>query len=273
MEIQSQPAVLVFCALAAEARPLIEHWRLKKLENRHPFPIYANHKYAVVVTGLGKHAAAAAVAYTLCWFRDIEQPVMLNLGIAGHREHPVGSLFLANKLTDGETGRCFYPQSVFIAQMPASGLRTVGQPTSEYPGNDLFDMEASAFYEIACKFSSQEFIHCIKIVSDNRYTSTDTLNPQQVTDLIKAHLLAIELVLEKLAVERSSLPVSDMTGYQQLLGQFHFSASNAVKLKLLLQKWQLLIQGEPDWSNLEISNGKQLIAWLEERLAETVFSL
>ena len=65
-----QPTVFIFVALPCEAKPLIQSWSLKKNSEHKPFSIYENQDFVVVVSGVGKLAMAAAVAYTMCLYAN-----------------------------------------------------------------------------------------------------------------------------------------------------------------------------------------------------------
>ncbi|MDD1611653.1 MAG: hypothetical protein LUQ57_00775, partial [Methylococcaceae bacterium] len=106
----SKPAQTVFIhtALPCEARPLIEHFRLKKDLSSHPFEVYSQDGICLVVTGIGKCAMAAGVAYTQARMVAAEKPILLNVGIAGHSDHDVGRVFLAGKIIDADTQRNYY---------------------------------------------------------------------------------------------------------------------------------------------------------------------
>jgi hypothetical protein len=268
------PSLLVFVALPCEAKPLIQRWRLKKHPHNHPFAIYTGKERAVVVTGIGKVAMAGAVGYTLSLFQGPQHPLLLNFGIAGHRLHNLGSLYLADKIVDTDTGKKFYPQLPFSSTCKTAGVATLAKPQSGYDEDYLYDMEAAAFYEIACKFSSSELIHSLKIVSDNSQSPLANIREDSVECWIAQHLDTIDNLLVKLDKCRCSLPSLDLEVYGQLAAQFHFTASNAARLKTLLQSWKLLNPGhELDWRNSGVANGKGLIAWLEQQLEKNNFFL
>lgn len=268
------PSIFVFAALNCEAKPLIRSWKLKKHPNKHPFTIYADDQRAVIITGIGKVAMACAVGYTLASFPESRQPILINLGIAGHRQHSLSSLFLADKIVDGDTGKKFFPQLPFSAPCPTLTVTTQTHPCDDYAENCLHDMEAAAFYETAVKFSTVELIHCLKIVSDNERSSLNNISETLVEEWCGRQLAEINSLLAQLSSLRQSLPTMDLTLYQQLLGQFHFTATNALKLKALLERWQLLMADEPLlWQATNPKSGKELLAWIEKRLDDTAFFL
>ena len=262
----------MFCALLAEARPLIEHWKLIKQTDAQPFAIYQNGCYALVITGIGKSRAAAAVAYGLCWL-DVRQPVLINLGIAGHAELPLGSLWAVDKITDADSGRSWYPQLVFNEGMPSAALLSCGRPFTDYLDCSLYDLEASGFFEVACKFTSQELVHCLKVISDNRQHSVAGITPQQVSLWMHAQLDAVIDFIGCIVCGRAQLPVWDEGTYREGLERYHFSVSNAHKLKHLLQVWQLRMPIPFCYETTGATNATQLLNWMEQQLQAQAFSL
>lgn len=268
------PSIFVFVALNCEARPLIRNWRLKKHTRKHPFAIYTGDERAVVVTGIGKVAMAGAVGYTLSMFSDAQQPLLLNLGIAGHRKHNLGALYLADKIVDKDAGKKFYPQFPFPLACETGTVATLANPVTDYVEDFLYEMEAAAFYEMAVKFSSSELIHCLKIVSDNATSSLDDISENLVDEWICLYLDKIDSVIQQLLNARHALPDLNDEVYEQLIAQFHFTASSAVKLKNLLQRWQLVAANpEMDWLAGDVGNGKELIARLEKQLEKKDYYL
>jgi nucleoside phosphorylase len=268
------PSLFVFVALPCEAKPLIQRWRLKKHPHKHPFAIYTDNERTVVVTGIGKVAMAGAVGYTLSLFQGPQHLLLVNFGIAGHCQHNLGSLYLADKIVDNDTGKKFYPQLPFGTACETASVATLAKPQEGYAGDYLYDMEAAAFYEIACKFSSSELIHSLKIISDNTQSPLANISEDSVECWIAQHLDTIDNLLVKLDNCRCALPSIASEVYEQLATQFHFTASNAVRLKTLLQSWKLLNPNcELDWRNADVANGKGLIAWLEQQLEKNDFFL
>jgi len=268
------PTVFVFCALACEAKPLIEIWKLSKLQASEPFTSYGNSSRVVVISGIGKTAMAGAIGYTLARFTESQMPIMINFGIAGHALHPCGEAYLANKVTDSESGKRFYPQFSFSLPCATSNLTSSSQPELNYESDGLYDMEASAFYEMAVRFSSCELIHCLKIVSDNQQNPVTSFNEADVVNWCRRQLPTLDALLDKLQRLRQSLAVSDMSLYQQILDELHFSATNSAKLKTLLQRWQVLKGNESlRWRETNSRNGRELLAWLEKELDDSQFYL
>ncbi|CAD6872754.1 5'-methylthioadenosine/S-adenosylhomocysteine nucleosidase family protein [Methylomonas fluvii] len=272
--IDFAPSTFIFVALPCEAKPLIQAWRLKKLPQKQPFATYRNADIILVISGVGKIAMAGAVAYTLAQFPEATQPILLNFGIAGHRQQALGSCFLADKITDAETQRRFYPQLAFDAPCPTLPLVTLSRADADYSDENLRDMEAAAFYEIAVKFSSSELIQCLKVVSDNAESALEKINDESVVTWVQARVADVEDMIAVLTTLRGSLPTSGSELYKQLLEQFHFTATNAAKLHTLVNRWQALNHATTlNLAGTKVENARALLAWLETQLEKHQYYL
>ena len=270
----AQPS-FIFVALPCEAKSFIQAWHLKKQATKQPFATYSNTETVVVITGIGKIAMAAAVGYTMAQFSSRTPPIMLNVGIAGHRSEVLGSCFLVDKITDAETNRRFYPQFAFNKSCQTLPLISLSEADGEYADDNLRDMEASAFYEIAIKFSSSELIHCLKIVSDNIESPLGNIREDIVTDMLATRVPEVEELLAVLISLKRSLPDdSPHELYVQLLDQFHFTVANAAKLKTLLTRWKALCdENALPINQANLGSAKELLAWLEGQLEQKQFVL
>lgn len=267
--MQENPSIFVFCALACEAKPLIQHWQLKKLPGPAPFSLYANAAYAVVISGIGKVAMAGAVAYALTRLPAAPQPIVLNLGIAGHRQHALGSMWRAHRVSDATTGKRFYPHWPFAIDCPSASLSTLAQPSQHYPETDLVDMEATAFLEMAAKFSLNELSHCFKIISDNSDAPASAITEAAVIGWITPHIATIEACITRLKHARQPLITADEPLLSALLATRHFSASNSQQLKRLLAQWRVLSGGKAvPRQAVEATHAKAVLAALQSAIDE-----
>ena len=196
---QCSPKIFIFTALECEAKALVNKFKLKKENIRHPFSIYRGDKIVLTVTGVGKVAMAAGVAYTSAVFPGLESPVMINIGIAGHKTQSVGRLLMASKIVDVDSEKVFYPQLVGANWPETSEIKTMALPSTKYYLDCLNDMEASAFYETAVRFSSCELIHCIKVVSDNGESSIESINSK-----VEQEKRSINQALPKLTTQKEN---------------------------------------------------------------------
>lgn len=266
------PNIFIFCALACEAKPLIATWQLKKLSHSGTaFSIYANAERVVVVSGLGKIAMAGAVGYVLALFPNPETPIILNLGIAGHKAIEVGDICLGQKISDAETGRSFYPPLTFTLPCDTTTVVTHAKVHTAYTDEKLHDMEAAGFYEMAVKFSSSELIQVIKIVSDNAESPIDRINESVVEAWINDKVGIVESVLNELIRLRQSIIADDPAEhlFQTLSTRFHFTAANASKLKALVHRWHLLKGSDLNYSDARIRSASELLRWMEQELDDS----
>lgn len=223
-------------ALASEARPLIEHYKLSSLQRAHGFRIYSSDVTRLVVTGVGKVNAAAGTAY-LAGFDPHGDQAWLNIGIAGHRSLDVGTATFALKITDQATGRNWYPPQTL--DMPGVGahVTTYDTPKVSYPEEIVCEMEASAYYSVATRFSSGEVVQCYKIISDNKATSVSELTAGNVARLISDHVNEIDDIAQSLQDLTDQLPRSEgQYQFDQFVERWHFTVSQQVMLREAIRK-------------------------------------
>lgn len=217
-------------ALHAEAKPLIEHYGLEPTEEP-GFRVFEGAGRRVVISGIGKVAAAAATAY----LRDTVLDVWVNVGIGGHRDRASGEMVLASRVSDAATAARYYPTRVGLAELDTAGVTTVDVPETAFASSDVFDMEASGFYPTALRFSTSELVHCLKIISDNLDTGTDHLTAARVTDLVEDSLAAVVALVDDLEKLAATLdPLRDEPDVEPFVQAWHFTASQKRRLTRLL---------------------------------------
>jgi len=272
--MSSSKRCFIFTALACEAKPLMARFKLKKLNKPHPFAIYSNDEIVLTITGVGKVAMAAAVAYSLAIFERGQNPVLINIGVAGHQIAALGSLFVAHKIIDSDSDKRFYPSLANQAGCETKALQTESKPQTNYQDDTLHDMEASAFYEIASRFSSSEFIQCFKVISDNQDTSIEDISAILVTEWIAEHVAIFEQEIQRLLSLKINLELSESRYFQTLIEQWHFTVAAKIKLSALLQRWQVLTHdADLDFSQTKIVHAKACLSHLEQQIAALKFKL
>ncbi len=274
MNPQTPPRIFIYTALPCEAKPLVEHFNLKKDTTIQPFAVYFNQQLCLTVTGLGKSAMAAGVAYTQALFASVEHPVLVNIGIAGHKHHTVGSLFLIDKITDLDSHKSYYPPLVFTPPCPTANIQTVSRPQLDYDSQHLCDMEASAFYETAVRFSTGELIHCLKVISDNASSPAENIQSKQVAQLIAAHIATLETLLAELSRLAKLITAPEPKLFKQLTQRYHFTASEQGQLKTQLSRWAALTNVHvPEFDETSLRKGKDVLLWLDQQISKIEFTL
>lgn len=263
----SESSCYFFAALPCEAKPLIEHFKLKKELSVSAFTIYRGANITLTVTGIGKSAMAASVGYTFALFPADALPVIINIGIAGHKHYALGAVFSAQKIIDHDNGRSFYPQLVSRPPCATQLITTVSQAQLNYSADTLYEMEASAFYETAIRFSTSELIQCIKIISDNEHNASTKIKPAQVTEWVKNALPIIASYCQQLTkLARLTQPV-DVTEYAEIIRQWRFSSNEKMQLQRLLNKRALLTADKKlDLTDSAPATGKDVLNLLRHEV-------
>jgi nucleoside phosphorylase len=224
-------------ALASEARPLVRHFRLSQDREARGFRIYCSDRVRLVVTGVGKMNAAAGVAFL--GGRDCSPvQVWLNVGLAGHRNLAVGTGITAVRITDHTMLRNWYPPRVAFLSGSAAQVTTFDSPVEHYPEGTACDMEASAFFPYATRFSTAELVQCFKVISDNESTGVAVVQVPMAEELIAARLGDVDqvcCVLEEIAAQ---LPGDDdiVQYFEQYHARWHFTASQQAQLREALRR-------------------------------------
>ena len=269
-------------ALRAEARPLIDRYQLEALEPGDGGAFRCFHGRhgsgrSLVISGVGKVAAAAATA------RLHEKPldVWLNVGIAGHRDRAPGELVRAHRVTDAGTGERFYPTLLGLSHIDTEGVTTVDVPETKFASSDVFDMEASGFYQTALRVSTSELVQCVKIVSDNLHTGTDgdVLSGERVSELVERNLDAIDDVvahLETLATELEPLralptlptlpTLEDTPDAEPFFETWHFTTSERRRLSRLLVRHRTLQRLPTAKDFRQLKTASAVLQELDQRL-------
>ena len=184
-------------ALKAEATPLVESFELAKESAPSPFPVFANGKHRLVLSGVGKELAAKATSYLSERFPQPNQ-AWLNFGLAGHGDLDTGTVFMANRILDDDGKSAFYPTQLLDHDLESSALQTCSSPVSDYPDPIGYDMEASTFCSSASLVSIRELIQVVKVVSDNPGHPADSFDRSSAGALIKGALPSILPLVDQL---------------------------------------------------------------------------
>ena len=234
----------IVCALKPEARPLLDRFGLRPLPGAPRICHNAGARISLTLSGIGKSAAAGAVARTHKYFDADRSHAWLNLGIAGHAGLPLGQAVMVKKVTDAASGQTWFPSRVFPVTVPARDLLTLDEPGSDYR-EQLFDMECAGFFRAVSGVATLELAQALKIVSDNADEPVDNVNPALVSRLVRQNLPVIEEIAEQLLALSKLLqglhnPDPD---YHAITASRHFTVSQQHQLRAALGKWRALQPG------------------------------
>ncbi len=262
--------VNIVVAHGLEAKALITILGLERDQASSEFMEYSNSTMLrLIVSGMGKEAIAAAVSYLgkRQALEGAEIRAWLNIGIAGHRDAPIGSAWLGNKITDKGSGTSAYPPQL-IEGFQVGSVVTVEEPETLYPLTAAYEMEASAFYAEATKYSTAELVQVFKVISDNLENPISEIDLQTIPDLIAAQapqIISLINGMSEIAVGHNSsqqLP----SCYHEICSKIHLTVSQQLLLKRLCQRYKAL--GLEDElrrvTDLNASSARQLIQQLTE---------
>ncbi len=262
-------------ALRPEAQALIRYYKLKVLQQS-PFPIFEGEGIRLVISGMGKVAAAAATAY-LCAICPVSVPVILiNVGIAGHKTMAIGESVLLDKVEDTAAEQAWYPTLLFEIPLETLPGMTVDCVEVAYDGGYVYDMEASGFYQVASRFSSSELIQCFKVISDNAEHPASVMDTGFIEGIITKQLPLLERILVPLRVLSEEIHEIDTapSGMERFLKQWHFTVSQQHLLTRLLRQWEMLNTDKEIWDSdlLAIRKSRDVLTYLEESLQKEVYT-
>lgn len=190
--------IYIVVALSAEARPLCAHFQLERVEELDTLSVHRRTDLALIVSGVGKDLAAAAVDYLAKALPDEGRSVWLNVGVAGHRRYDVGTAVIASQVTDADTGEVFQLSPPEDLRLQVGDIKTVSHVETKFESEALYEMEAAAFCERARKLTSNDLLQVLKIVSDNRRTGTVCVSAHQVQSLVDKNLPRVDLLISNL---------------------------------------------------------------------------
>jgi len=225
-------------ALPAESKPLRKWFQLKPV--RHTKNVYqSEEELRLLVTGMGRNnvkqsfgrlgSGGTSSQFSLAW---------LNVGIAGHRELPVGETMIANKISCAESAKSVFPTPVLSGKNYGEVI-TVDEPELDYPQNAAYDMEASAFWNIASSNGALDLIQCCKLVSDNPSNGVEKITTELIEEIFHAASEEIRQhvdILRELALKQQQL-ASDPIPYLEIASRIHLSVNQARQVRRLCQRF------------------------------------
>ncbi|MBD23366.1 MAG: hypothetical protein CL572_06895 [Alphaproteobacteria bacterium] len=179
-------------ATSSEAKTLIDFYKLKKKKTISNYLIYNNDIVSLTISGIGKINSAMSITHTFYEFNQQKNNIWINIGIAGHKKEKIGCIFLVDKIIDDETKKKKYPFIVDNCQIKQESCVTYNKENFNYT-NNLSDMEASGFFFGCEKYSTKEFIHSLKIISDNEKEKINFFDKNNINNLIKKKIEIIDI--------------------------------------------------------------------------------
>ena len=230
-------------ALKEEAQVILDYYKLKPINEKTIYPIYKNKEetHWLTICGIGRNNAAASTAYLYAYSNASNYTSWINIGIAGSGKGNYGDLYLVDKISTYQRKISTYPSILPKATLPKMHLFTSDIPISDYSTYELIDMEGSAFFDIASKLTSKEFICLMKVISDGPKNDIKEINKSKISNLIKVNLFKIVEVVsyyERLSEEEFQI-INKPKLFNDIKSKWHFSVTQSFKLETLLRRIEI----------------------------------
>lgn len=217
--------ILIVCALKCEANPIIDLYKLKRVEDIAPFELYTDigtpngdnpDKVVLVISGVGGLSSASALSYATGISHKLYKgngknrsfSHYFNIGICGATsQFDIGSMVVPTKIIDLTTRKTFYPEPKVRGGFFEGTIGTAVSAIKEKIADiDFYDMEGASFFEAASRFQDIQRIDLIKIVSDNLSEEDITkINKSFVSDLIQSNIEKIRCYIHTVLELTSTL--------------------------------------------------------------------
>jgi len=187
--------IYIITALTSEAKPLINHYALKR-NSEVDFLLYENSEILLSVTQVGYGRALHVTEKLLRYKTPSEGDILVNTGLcAAPKKYTIGDLLLIDKLH-------FQDKALSLTckenlHIKRSSLTTLTH--EQYENLDkVVDMEAFAIYESAKEFFTTNQLLFIKIVSD--HFKPKSLTKNLAYGLINTNITDIASLIKKVSL-------------------------------------------------------------------------
>lgn len=236
----------IVVALPSEARALISKLRLQPQPMPHGLKLYSRGDCRLLISGVGKIASASAVGVLAGMSAAADRQLWLNVGIAGHAKLPIGEMAIAHSVIDVATGSQYYPSVAFQAPFQSVAVHCFDKPTTNYPVDALCDMESAGFFAAASRYCDVEFVHVVKIVSDNCAADINALDRGKINNLVNSNADAITSLIDQLQeIDQRHRRTPDTLPTEALLAKWHFTVTQQAQLRELARRWALVVDDMP----------------------------
>ena len=186
--------IYLVTALDAEARTLVDHYRLKR-DTTLPFTLYRNEAMFLLVSQPGKMQTMMALSALLGYAIPGDDDILINVGICGAPDRfSIGEALLIHQIIDER--RNYYPDILYPHPWNESELLCLDAPQDgavEHP----VDMESAAVFLAASKFFKLHRIAFLKIVSD--HFTPETVTKEGVVSLMQRHVDSVDMLISALS--------------------------------------------------------------------------
>lgn len=227
--------IYLITALDAEARPLVEHYRLKR-DFTLPYTLYANDTTVLLVTQPGTVNAMMATSALLGWRIPSAGDILINIGIcAAPLDCAIGEPLLIHQILYGE--RRYYPDILYPHDLRESALLCLDTP-ADTPLDVPVDMESTGVFVAAAKFFKLHQIAFLKIVSD--HFKPDAVSKEGAIELIRSRTQTLDYLIASMQRAVADQPLFSEAQRENIEEwKQHFTAAQGAKLEDALCYYRL----------------------------------
>jgi len=257
----------IVCAMHCEAKPIIDFYQLK-LDREAIYPVFRNETINLCVSGIGKMEMASAISYLFARCDEVKNAAWLNVGIAGHTHHVIGSLLNINKVHDLNLDRNYYPGRIEKASGIACELVSTDKPGNGYPLDAAIDMESSAFLAIVQRYTVLDLVQILKIVSDNSEEDIEAIDKALVTKLVQNQITEIDKLVSTLQEQQGvySAIYEKPKLLESFLSQWRFTQYQKNELNSVLAKAEALGVSVFEKDYAECKDSKAVLNLLQDKI-------
>ena len=238
-ELLNKISVRLVIAFKEEAKVILDYYEMALIDKKTLYPIYKNiqETHWLILSGIGRHNSAAATSYLYTISKASKWTSWINIGIAGSGKGDYGNIYLVDKIFN-QNSNITYPATMPKSNLPKMSLLTTDIPITDYSSKELIDMEGSAFFDIASKLTSKEFICIMKIISDGPENNIKQLTKLRIIELLKLNLTKIAQVVsyyENLSENENQIKAKPDIFFK-ISSNWHFSVTQSSQLENLLRR-------------------------------------
>ena len=238
-EFLNKMSVRWVIALKEEAKVILDYYEMALINKKTLYPIFKNIEdtHWLILSGIGRHNSAAATSYLYTISKASKWTSWINIGIAGSGKGDYGNIYLVDKIFN-QNSYIRYPATMPKSNLLKMSLLTTDIPITDYSSKELIDMEGSAFFDIASKLTSKEFICIIKIISDGPENNIKQLTKLRIIELLKLNLTKIAQVVsyyENLSENENQIKAKPDIFFK-ISSKWHFSVTQSSQLENLLRR-------------------------------------
>ncbi|MBI5273619.1 MAG: hypothetical protein HY860_01025 [Chlamydiales bacterium] len=230
--------MIIATALPLEAKPLIDFFHLKQIEQS-PFLIYEKENITLIVCGIGMLSTINAIGY-ISGIKREQIHSWLNIGIAASKDLPLGEMVMPLSINMELASPIIYPSYSFKAPCKLMPFCSFFSSQQHVGANMVVDMESYGFFHAASKFAPLESIQSIKYISDHGVSHHTQINKTFICEEMIKKMPLVKAVIDILLSYENQLNQEKHPLYATFIMQKHFSVTQEHQLSRLLHQTILL---------------------------------